>query len=295
MNSNDSYNRSYDYNPHGSVQYDPRRVNYGSNTEVYGPEGKYIFNQSQTRLMTRSFLITGICFSLIFAIAYGLFELLYNLYPISQQVRNLTNVLLTLGPILILVANIMGWFMRPRLSSIGFGFMVFATGFYILANAIGFALVFFGVKLAEFVNDRYRLIDVVSMFAIGGLMFIAMAAIGKAMSRQASIKLGRFLFFAVIAWIIGSLIISLSFGFGRRGVNPIIMIVSTIISGIIYLLYIVYITSQLKQHSEFLAYDNSEKNLLRSLSLSYGFYLLVGLIGLIWSLIHLLFLSKRLS
>lgn len=108
MKSNDSYNRSYDYNPHGSVQYDPRRVNYGSNTEVYGPEGKYIFNQSQTRLMTRSFLITGICFSLIFAIAYGLFELLYNLYPISQQVRNLTNVLLTLGPILILVANIMG-------------------------------------------------------------------------------------------------------------------------------------------------------------------------------------------
>ncbi|WP_027119687.1 Bax inhibitor 1 family protein [[Mycoplasma] testudinis] len=299
MNSNNPYNQPYGYNSHGPRSYDPTSSNYGSNNYSggYGQTGKYTFNQAQTKLMTRSFLVTGICFALIFIIAYGLYELLFNYAAVNEGVARFANGLLAIGPILILVSSIMAWFMRPRLTKFGFGFMIFATGFYVLAQAIGFGLLFFAIRLSEFVSDQYHLADIMVLFAIGGLMFIAMALVGRVLSKRASAHLGRFLFFAVIAWIIGTLVFSLGFAFGVNGGNgasSIVMIISSVVSGVIYLLYIAYIVSQMRRQAEFMdLYGNENKQLMRSLSLSYGFYLLFSLIGLIWNIIRLYMYFKR--
>lgn len=255
-------------------------------------QGKWVFSQSQSKVLTRSFWVTGLSFIAIFLIAYGLYEILFrfaNTYT--------ANILLFVSPFIIFIATILGLFMRPRITKSSVRFMIFVISFYTIAQGVGFAALFYSISYSAYIGyTTYNLIDIMFLFAIAGLMFTGMAVIGANLSRKATAKLGHFLLVATIVFIIFSLFFSLLFAFTFYASNQsqvLIIAIVNVASGLLSLGYIVWIVSVIKKTTEFMNL-NSETGIKikKSLSIYYGFWLLVNLVGLLRNLINLYLMFK---
>lgn len=267
------------------------RFSDGSAT-VQVAQGKWVFSQSQSKVLTRSFWVTGLSFIAIFLIAYGLYEILFrfaNTYT--------ANILLFVSPFIIFIATILGLFMRPRITKSSVRFMIFVISFYTIAQGVGFAALFYSISYSAYIGyTTYNLIDIMFLFAIAGLMFTGMAVIGANLSRKATAKLGHFLLVATIVFIIFSLFFSLLFAFTFYASNQsqvLIIAIVNVASGLLSLGYIVWIVSVIKKTTEFMNL-NSETGIKikKSLSIYYGFWLLVNLVGLLRNLINLYLMFK---
>lgn len=268
------------------------RFNDGS-TAAQANQSRWVFTQTQNKVLTRSFLVTGLSFIAIFLIAYGLYEILFR-FAIGT---NAANILMFVSPFIIFIATILGLFMRPRITNSSVRFMVFVISLYTIAEGIGFAALFYAISYSAYVGyTNYNLIDIMFLFAIAGLMFTGMAIVGANLSRRATAKLGHFLFVATIVFIIFSLFFSLIFAFTVYSGNQsqvLILAVVSVISGLLNLGYIAWIVSVIKKTTEFMNL-NSETGIKvkRSLGIYFGFWLLVSLVGLLRNLINLYLLFK---
>ncbi|WP_033159711.1 hypothetical protein [Mycoplasmoides alvi] len=262
---------------------------------VYTPlESRWVFRQEQSKLLSRSFLFTGISFFLIFVFSF----LLYYLLPQNSSGANVANNFLIISPIFILVSTIMGMFLRGKThGTMTFTFFVYTL--YIIAQSIGIGGLLYAIKFSSTVglNSGINVIDVASVFGVAGLMFIGMSLIGIKMSRKASAKFSTFIIAATIVWLLSSVVFSVMFIFtpffgGGYNSNSWFVIVSTLVGGLFNLGYIVFIVSQIKQSSDFVDLVGN-RTLTNSLAASYGFWMLVNLMGLVWNLIRLLFIFNR--
>lgn len=263
-----------------------------SNNPNQAVQGKWIFTQTQSKVLTRSFLVTGLSFIAIFLISYGLYEIL-----IRYATPYVANILLIISPIIIIIATIMGVFMRPRVSNSSVRFMISVISIYTIAQGIGFAALFYGIQYSVYVGySTYNLIDIMFLFAISGLMFAGMAMVGVKLSSKATAKLGHFLFIATIVFIIFTLVFTLMFAFTVYSANRsqvLIIAIVSVISGLLNLGYIAYIVSIIKKSTEFLNL-NSETGIKikRSLGIYFGFWLLVNLVSLLRVLIQIYLMFK---
>lgn len=255
-------------------------------------ENKWTFSQSQSKVLTRSFLVTGLSFIAIFLISYGLYEILFTFANIYTA-----NILMFVSPFIIFIATILGLFMRPRITNSSVRFMIFVISFYTIAEGVGFAALFYAISYSAYIGyTTYNLIDIMFLFAIAGLMFTGMAIIGANLSRKATAKLGHFLLVATIIFIVFSLFFSLLFTFTFYSGNQsqiLILVIVSIVSGLLNLGYIVWIVSVIKKTTEFMNL-NSETGIKikKSLGIYYGFWLLVNLVGLLRNLINLYLMFK---
>lgn len=263
-----------------------------SNNPNQAVQGKWIFTQTQSKVLTRSFLVTGLSFIAIFLISYGLYEIL-----IRYATPYVANILLIISPIIIIIATIMGVFMRPRVSNSSVRFMISVISIYTIAQGVGFAALFYGIQYSVYVGySTYNLIDIMFLFAISGLMFAGMAMVGVKLSSRATAKLGHFLFIATIVFIIFTLVFTLMFAFTVYSANRsqvLIIAIVSVISGLLNLGYIAYIVSIIKKSTEFLNL-NSETGIKikRSLGIYFGFWLLVNLVSLLRVLIQIYLMFK---
>lgn len=266
--------------------------NYNSPYEATSTQtsASWTFSQSQSKLMTRSFLYTGISFVAIFLLSLGIYFLLPSDDLISAA--QTANVFLAISPILVLVSSLMGIFIRPR-SSGGMAFIAITYTLYIIAQSIGLGGLFFAIQFTDKINGQpSNLIDIVSIFGVAGLMFIGMAIVGSTLSRKAGVKFSRFLMAAFFAYMLSSLIFSISFIFIRGGAFDWLIIASTLIGGLLNMGYIVFIVFQMKQSSDFVDLAGNA-HFTNTLSLYYGFWMLVSLMGLVWQLLRLYLFFKR--
>ncbi|WP_027123855.1 Bax inhibitor-1 family protein [Mycoplasmoides pirum] len=260
-------------------------MNY-NDTNYSFAQGKWVFRQEQSKLLTRSFLYTGFSFVAIFVISF----LIYYLLP--RQNPSIADNFLIISPILIFISTIMGMFLRPKMTG-GMGFTVFVYLFYIIAQSLGFGGLFYAIDFSNQVgiNTGIQVIDVAAIFGVAGLMFVGMAIVGASMSKKSSIKFGRFLFGAVIAWLFASIVFSITIFFATPNQYNWIIIVSSVVGGLINLGYIAFIVSQIKASSDFVDFVGN-KTLINTMAASYGFWMLVSLVGLVWYLVRLLFIFK---
>lgn len=255
-------------------------------------QGRWTFTQTQSKVLTRSFLVTGLSFIAIFLISYGLYEIL-----IRYATPSAANILLFVSPIIVIIATFMGLFMRPKVSNSSVRFMISVISIYTIAEGVGFAALFYAIQYSVYVGySNYNLIDIMFLFAISGLMFAGMAIVGVKLSHRATAKLGHFLLVATIVFILFSLVFSLVFAFTVYSANQsqvLILAIVSVVSGLLNLGYIAYIVSVIKKSTEFLNL-NSETGIKikRSLGIYFGFWLLVSLVGLLRSLINLYLMFK---
>lgn len=264
----------------------------GSTTPDQVAQGRWTFTQTQSKVLTRSFLVTGLSFIAIFLISYGLYEIL-----IRYATPYVANILLIVSPIIIIIASIMGVFMRPKVSNSSVRFMISVISIYTIAEGVGFAALFYGIQYSVYVGySTYNLIDIMFLFAISGLMFAGMAMVGVKLSSRATAKLGHFLLIASIVFIIFTLFFTLMFSFTVYSANKsqvLILAIVSVVSGLLNLGYIAYIVSVIKKSTEFLNL-NSETGIKikRSLGIYFGFWLLVNLVGLLRVLIQIYLMFK---
>ncbi len=262
-------------------------MNYSNPSRPVAAQGQWTFQQAQAGLLTRSFLFTGIGFLAIFALSFGFYYLLPQDY--SPQSADIASTLIYLSPMLVFVSMIMGIFMRPKVTG-GMGFIWATYAIFVLAQSFGFGGLLYALNFLnqQGVSGGVSLIEIVYIFVIAGLMFVGMAAVGKAMSRKAVVRFSRFFFAAVIVWLVASLILTMVYLFtfdptASRWIGIVVASVGSLID----LGYVVFIVGQIRRSSEFVDFAGN-KTLLNSLAAVYGFWLLVNLIDLVRRLIWLL-------
>jgi hypothetical protein len=98
------------------------------------------------------------------------------------------------------------------------------------------------------------------IFAAGGLAFVVTAFIGKRLSSRAVVSLGKFIFYASMAFMaiffvsmIAMLICTLTSGFAGEGLYFMLIGVSTVL----FLLYMVFDVAVISKMQQFLNYEDS--------------------------------------
>lgn len=243
-------------------------------------------NSTQISLLNRSMLYSGMGFIAIaligFAIAMGLYKSLG-----TDQLNSSINLLWTFSIILILASMIISMVVNVKLftrrGQVSRPLIWSMWLIYIVAEGLGFGILFLAF-MVQF-NQQQGILYLVFIFAAGGVAFVIASLIGKALSANATINLGKFIgllsivfFIMFFVFMIATIVSSLSGTFGGDGLYLMIIGISTIL----FLLYLVFDISTISKTQQFISIDNAQLNW--TLAMIFGFRLLVDLVGLIWNL-----------
>ena len=254
---------------------------------------KIIFSSTkQRKLVSKSFLVTGVSFALICLIGYvssiivdsaGLLKGLdttktFDL-SIYRTFGRLARLSLASGVLLIISIFLSVWW-NVRFMRVSKTFMHVAFGVYILAQ--GFA---FGTLFAVW-NIR----DIIWVFGLGGTLFGIMGFVGY-YSRDLS-SWGRLLFiysFVVLfCWLISYVLILIGFINARASYS-----MMTLAFGILFLGYTAYDVWLLKKTAQWReSIGDLDQDTEYRIILFFGYRLLVDLVGLIWVMARYWLLSS---
>lgn len=250
------------------------------------------FERRQGRLLTRSFVWTGIGFLTAFLLTYAMY---YLLQAVDPQ-RTATGWLIVVAPLVLIATMFMGMFARPKYSGrpvfLQFAFWLFSIAQGVSLGALLYAVSYYGP--AGLVLDTesaapLNLVDVAMAFGLGGLMFAGMAVAGYRMSARGALRLGRLLLVATMVFMAAYLIFSLTLIFSRGGWtgSSWVTLLILALSGLLNLGYIAYMVSMIKQSAPFVEAAGNQA-LFRSSAIFYGFMMLVNLMGVIRVVLALL-------
>lgn len=246
-----------------------------------------VVSQTQSSILTRSFLVAGLSFLLICLIGLGfgkLFE--YEIYEKGNL--SVVNSLYMISILLIFISMFGSILVFRNLLNQKTSKIIFWIGLYCLAQGIGFGMLF-----SLFAQDSWTLI---LMFGVSGIMFILCAVIGYFMSANAAFNLMKML---SIGWIATFILMILMF-------IPMIFMLSTgasyagfqwyysLIMGVFCLLFMGYISYDvwmISKTSEFAQIADSRA--FNNLSLFFGYRLLIDFVGLFWTITSLVLRFRR--
>lgn len=246
-----------------------------------------VVSQTQSSILTRSFLVAGLSFLLICLIGLGfgkLFE--YEIYEKGNL--SVVNSLYMISILLIFISMFGSMLVFRNLLNQKTSKIIFWIGLYCLAQGIGFGMLF-----SLFAEDSWTLILI---FGVSGIMFILCAIIGYFMSANAAFSLMKML---SIGWIVTFVLMILMF-------IPMIIMLSiggsyagfqwyySLIMGIFCLLFMGYISYDvwmISKTSEFAQIADSRA--FNNLSLFFGYRLLIDFVGLFWTIASLILRFRR--
>jgi len=264
---------------------------------------------TEQRILTRAFAWAGIAFMLIAAIGAITFSAMNNTTlgrEIHEQIGNrkfnfskiygnvsfdggmkmITKLsFAAFGLIIISSVTSIIWAFRMMKASKVFIFVNYAV--YIAANGISFGFLFLTMNAME----------LVSIFAIAGGIFIVMAAVGY-FSKDLS-GMGRYLFFGSI--FIGIIaIVNLGLTLGgvwnssySHGTTPWLVQIMWIGTGLLMMGFTAFDVWRLKKLSAWAEANGSDSEMNFRLTAFFGFRLLTDLVGLIWTVARIYMASRR--
>lgn len=246
-----------------------------------------VVSQTQSSILTRSFLIAGLSFLLICLIGLG-FGKLFEHEIYEKGNLSVVNSLYMISILLIFISMFGSMLVFRNLLNQKTSKIIFWIGLYCLAQGIGFGMLF-----SLFAQDSWTLILI---FGVSGIMFILCAIIGYFMSANAAFNLMKML---SIGWIATFILMILMF-------IPMIIMLSiggsyvgfqwyySLIMGIFCLLFMGYISYDvwmISKTSEFAQIADSRA--FNNLSLFFGYRLLIDFVGLFWTIASLILRFRR--
>ncbi len=235
-----------------------------------------IYNPKQTSVLSNALLVAGIGF-----ISTSLIGFLFA-WIFSQNSFNGDNLYYLGGPLLFLsvILSIVWQFRIEKASNF---FMFSVVSLYCVSNGIGFGSIFLALEMSQ----------IMIAFGMTGFIFLGTFAISKIMSDKVALGLGAILFIASIAYIIASIIISLTsfFMIGRSNVSYFnVLIISSIVGGLISVGYLAYSLWTIQNMDRFLNVNDETR---KKYSIFFGFLLLMNLISIFWRILQLMLVFNR--
>jgi len=251
-------------------------------------QGQVVFKK-QYSVLSKSLLIAGVGFILIFAFSFGLYQLLWQKMGYTTN-NNVIISLYAVSILMLLATIIMAMIVVPRIMKVKLGSIIALTTLYGLANGISFGVLFYAVQTTSGVQDNFNVGGLCWCFLIAGGIFLLTGFIGTLLSVRFTLSLGKFLMIATLIYFVAFLVIVILSICGVVVTDKVFLAIYGI-WGFLMCLYVMLDFSMIKKSQPFISMQ--EDSIQTKFVWMFGFMLLVDLIQLVWVAIRIYLITRR--
>ena len=259
------------------------------------------FSKAQGSMLTKSLLISGICFILVCAASIGWGIMFANLYnDMSWQTWDLVYSLYFVALFVIIASMILSMVWQKKIKTAGIGLTAMVFIIYILGQSLGFGMVF-GLIIGEVGYDdstqgMTAIAQLGLIFGVTGILFALMAFVGSIMNNKVAMTMKKFMMvgmmivfgmmlFISMMWLFSALFWMPSYTSANWFYWLIILLMAPLM-----LCYVAYDIYQIKKMDTFNTLQGKEK---MNITLMFAFKLLVDLVGLMWIVLAIFMRVRR--
>jgi FtsH-binding integral membrane protein len=161
-------------------------------------QGK-VFVKKQASVLSKSLLVAGIAFILIFAFSFGLFSFLEKKYGANVN-SNVITILYVISIVCLIATLIMCFVVSTKINKCKLSTIITMIALYGIANGICFGLLFYAIQHTN--NVHVNMSDILYCFLITGCVFAVSGIVGTLLSVKFTLTLGKFLLIATLTFFL---------------------------------------------------------------------------------------------
>jgi FtsH-binding integral membrane protein len=180
-----------------------------------------VFVKKQASVLSKSLMVAGVAFILMFAFSLALYALLNRFVVVGVNDSALSAIYM-ISIFCILAVMIMSIFTMKGIDKMKLSTIITMIVLYGVGNGMAFGVLFYAIEQSQ---SAVSMIDIMTCFLLTGLIFGICGAIGTVLSAKFTMSLGKFLMVATFAFlgiylilIIMSMFTSGIFGNGRTNI-----------------------------------------------------------------------------
>jgi FtsH-binding integral membrane protein len=174
-------------------------ANYQATPNLHGQ----FQTKKQTSILSRSLLVAGIAFGLMFAFSLALY-LILNKYVTVGKNDGIISSLYVIAIICIIATLIMSFFTLRRIEKVSLALLISMIALYGIGNGLSFGILFYAISLSQ---SAVNMIDIMLCFLVTCVVFAISGVVGTILSLKFTLSLGKFLMIATMSFIFTFLIL----------------------------------------------------------------------------------------
>ncbi|GMO14382.1 MAG: hypothetical protein Ta2E_04670 [Mycoplasmoidaceae bacterium] len=242
--------------------------------------------RKQYSVLSKSLMIAGIGFILMYAFSMVLFEILkYTLKDGKND--NILTILYVVSIVLIISTLVMSLFTMRGIEKTKLSSLITMIFMYGIGNGISFGILFYAISLSQ---STIGMTDVMLCFLITGFIFGVVGSLGTLLSVKFTMTLGKFLMYATLAFLVAFLVLSI-LSFTTPLITNKISLLIWAVWGVLIIGYIMYDFSIIKKSQSFVEMLDQQSQ--TKYVWLFGFMLFMNLIQLLWLVLRVMLATRR--
>jgi FtsH-binding integral membrane protein len=156
-----------------------------------------VFIKKQASVLSKSLLVAGIAFIIMFAFSLSLYAILSKTIVIGKN-EQILSALYAVSIICIIAVMIMSLFTMRGIERMKLGTIITMIVLYGIGNGLAFGVLFYAIGQSQ---SAVNMIDIMTCFLITGLIFGICGTIGTFLSVKFTLSLGKFLMIATFSFL----------------------------------------------------------------------------------------------
>jgi FtsH-binding integral membrane protein len=236
-----------------------------------------VLRKSQQTLLTRSLIVAGISFLLIFAFSFGFYKILDSIG--IEKSSEIVNVMYIFSILLIIGSMFMSMYIWTRIQKVSKYTIISCIVAYGIAEGIAFGVLFYAIGLTVGTESEILSFgDLAYCFLFAGSVFVIAGLVGMALTAKTTFTLGKFIMVMSLIMLLMFPVMLIMYLCGATMGNGIIYAIYAAM-GLLFIGYIAYDFSVISKMSEFDLFSDDKVKL--NLTLMFGFKLLIDFVGLL--------------
>jgi FtsH-binding integral membrane protein len=156
-----------------------------------------VFIKKQASVLSKSLLVAGVAFIIMFAFSLALYAILSKTIVIGKN-DNVLSAIYMVSIFCIIAVMIMSIFTMKGINTMKLSTIITMIILYGVGNGMAFGVLFYAIEQSQ---SAVNMIDIMTCFLLTGLIFGICGSIGTVLSVKFTMSLGKFLMIATFAFI----------------------------------------------------------------------------------------------